>query len=240
MGGKIKRINERTIVIEGVKKLLGVDYEIMPDRNEVVTFAIGALVTKGEVIIEGVQEQYLHSFFSKLNDIQAGFAHLGENRTRFYYKKNMIATGVVTACYPGFMTDWQAPWTVLMTQVKGVSTVHETIYEERFGYIKELLKMGARIKFFDPKIKNPSSFYNFNWRDAVCNHYHAVSITGPNKLHNAMLEVTDLRAGATLILGALSAQGQSVIVGVDHIDRGYEFIEKKFSSLGAKIKRVRE
>ena len=136
------------------------------------------------------------------------------------------------------MTDWQAPWALLMTQATGISTIHETVYEDRFGYVPELLKMGANISFFDPKIKNPGEYYNFNWSDRREGKQHAIRIQGPATLHNAVLEVTDLRAGATLVLGALLAHGQSIVHGIEHIDRGYEKIEERLRNIGADIKRI--
>jgi len=138
------------------------------------------------------------------------------------------------------MTDWQAPWAVLMTQAKGVSTIHETVFESRFSYVSELKKMGATIEFFDPEVKNPEEFYNFNWADRVPGYHQGIHITGPTKLHNAVLEINDLRAGATLVLAALSAPGESTVHGVEQVDRGYEKIEERLQALGARIERVKE
>lgn len=135
------------------------------------------------------------------------------------------------------MTDWQAPWSVLMTQAKGVSTIHEAVFENRLAYVNELKKLGAKIEFFNPEVKDPEKFYNFNWEDNDPSYFHAVRIFGPASLHNGVMEVTDLRAGATLVLGALVAKGESLVFGVSHIDRGYEKIEKRLKKVGAKIKR---
>lgn len=238
MGAKVKRMKKRTIVIEGVKKLKGTEFEVMPDRNEVVTFAIGAIATGGDVIIEGTQRENLGAFLSKLSQANANWEAISQNKTRFWGSKNLKAADVTTEIHPGFMTDWQAPWTLLMTQAKGESVVHETIYEDRFGYVGQLRKMGAHIEFFHPKVKNPGKFYNFNWSDKIKNNFQAINITGPVQLHNAVLEVMDLRAGATLILGGLLATGESVLFGVEHIDRGYENIEERLQKLGVDIKRI--
>ena len=137
------------------------------------------------------------------------------------------------------MTDWQGPWAVLMTRATGESTIHETVYESRFGYVKELRKMGANISFFNPKIKDPEKIYNFNLADRVPDYYHAIKVKGQTKLHNAVVEISDLRAGATLVLAALTSEGESVIFGVEHLDRGYEEFEKRLSTLGAEVKRIK-
>ena len=158
---------------------------------------------------------------------------------RFRSDKKLKATKITTAPYPGFMTDWQAPWALLMTQAEGESTIHEAIYENRFQYTEELKKMGAKIELFNPKIKNPKDFYNFNWEDNRTGYFHAARIFGPTKLHNAVLQISDLRAGATLVLAALIAPGENYLMGVEHIDRGYENFANRLRGLGAKIKRVK-
>ena len=240
MGAKIRRKGYRTIVISGVKKLEGTDYEIMPDRNEVVTFAIGALATGGDVTIDGTQREYLGSFLEELDETKACWEPLGDRKTRFYTDGILASTKIKTSPYPGFMTDWQSPWALLMTQAVGKSTIHETVYEERFGYVDELKKIGAKIDYFNPEVSNPKHFYNFNWSDRKKEDFHAINITGPTILHNGVMEVMDLRAGATLVLGALVAKGESVVFGVEHIDRGYERIEERLRTLGARIKREEE
>src|SRR3989344_5409284 len=172
----------------------------------------------------------------KLKKARAGY-EIKKNGIRFYYRDPLKSTDIQTGIYPGFMTDWQGPWSILMTQADGVSTVHETVYENRFGYVKELKKMGADVSLFNPKIENPSKTYNFNLRDDSKEYYHALKVYGPTKLHNAVVEISDLRAGATLVLAALLAPLKSTIFGVEHLDRGYEKFEERLNSLGASIKR---
>ena len=138
------------------------------------------------------------------------------------------------------MTDWQAPWAMLMTQASGQSTIHETVFESRFSYVQELKKMGAKIEYFDPVVPNPEEFYNFNLSDRRDNFHQAIRISGPTKLHNAVLQMDDLRAGATLVLAALVAEGESFIHGVEQIDRGYEKIEERLRAIGANIERIKE
>jgi len=236
MGGRIKRIKPRVITIDGVKKLYGTTFKIMPDRNEIVTFAIASLVTKGNVFIKDTQREYLKAFLEKLDEIGAGWEP-AENGTRFYFKDKLLSSKVQTGPYPGFMTDWQAPWAVLMTQAQGESIIHETVYENRFQYVDELIKMGAKIKLFNPSVTNPKNLYNFDLADDRDEYFHGMKISGPSFLHNAVLSIPDLRAGATLVLAAIAAKGKSSLEGIEHIDRGYENFDKRLQSLGAKIKR---
>ena len=237
MGAVIRR-KDRTIVIDGVKKLHGVSYTIMPDRNEAVTFAIASAITEGDVVVLGAQKKHLEAFLAKLSQVGGKWEEVAGG-IRFY-GNNLIATDVTTSHHPGFMTDWQGPWTVLMTKAKGVSTVHETVFENRFGYVEELRKMGVHIELFNPKVDEPASFYNFNLEDDQPEYFHAAKIVGPTKLHDAVITISDIRAGATLVLAALAAKGKSVIFGVERLDRGYEKIEERLRSLGADIKRVKE
>ncbi len=239
MGAKIKRKSGRIIEIEGVKSLHGVYHEVMADRNEVVTFAIGAYVTNGDVFVKNINPRDIMTFLETLNETGAKY-DIENKGIRFFSNGKYKPTNIVTLPHPGFMTDWQASWALLATQAQGVSTVHETVFESRFGYVSELKKMGARIEFFDPKVNSPEDYYNFNWADRDPNYHQGIKIYGPSILHNAVVEVCDLRAGATLVLAALAAKGESVIYGIEHIDRGYEKFEQRLSSLGAIIKREKE
>jgi UDP-N-acetylglucosamine 1-carboxyvinyltransferase len=240
MGARILRSGPREITIEGVRLLHGAEYTVMPDRNEEVTFAIAAAMTAGDVIIRQSQRMQLHAFLEKFSEAGATYEEIDETSTRYRSVNIPRPTDITTTFHPGFMTDWQAPWAVFMTQAKGVSTIHETVFESRFSYVAELKKMGASISFFSPKVTKPETFYNFNWRDRVNGYHQAITITGPTRLHNAILEMTDLRAGATLVLAALVADGVSYIHGIDQVDRGYEQIDKRLNTLGAKVIRTKE
>ena len=237
MGAKVARVAPRTIVIKGVRKLHGARFSIGPDRNEIVTFAIAGIATRGDIFIQDAQKVELTAFLKKLEEAQAG-VEIKSNGIRFFYDKPLKSTNIQTSIYPGFMTDWQGPWAVLMTKANGTSIIHETVYENRLGYVKELKKMGADLALFNPKIENPSKVYNFNLRDDSLEYYHGLKVYGPSHLHNAVVEISDLRAGATLVLAALLAPLQSVVFGVAHLDRGYEKFEERLNSLGASIKRV--
>lgn len=237
MGANIKRTQRREIMIKGVSKLHGAQYSIMPDRNEEVTFAIAAIATGGDITVTDSQRTNLDAFLEKLEEVGGKFEAIDATTTRYTSSRKLKATDVVTGPHPGFMTDWQAPWALLMTQASGTSTIHETVFESRFSYVGELQKMGAKIEFFDPNVVRPTRYYNFNWEDRTTKSPHGIKITGPVILHNAIVEMSDLRAGATLLLASLVAHGISYIHGVEQIDRGYEKIEKRLNAIGARIVR---
>lgn len=240
MGAKVCRSAPKEIIIEGVTSLHGAEHMIMPDRNEEITFAIAAAVTGGDITVIGSQRQYLSVFLETFAAAGGGYEAIDVTKTRYFRKNKLTSVDILTQPHPGFMTDWQAPWAVLMTQASGTAIIHETVFENRFGYAQELKKMGAQIESYDPKVSDPTGFYNFNWEDHQDGDHHAIRIQGPTKLHNAILTMNDLRAGATLVLAALAAEGQSVLHGVEHIDRGYEKIEERLGKLGAIIERQKE
>lgn len=240
MGARVKRLPDRKIVINGVKKLTGCEFTVMPDRNEVITFAIAGIVTGGNIIVKDTKREYIKSFLAKLDEAGGGWEPVASDKTRFFAREKLKPADVMTKPYPGFMTDWQAPWALLMTQAEGVSSIHETIYEDRFGYVAELRKMGAKIDFYHPQIDDPTLVYNFNWDDRKAGNCQAIRISGRTKLHNAVMEVCDLRAGITLVMAGLAADGESILRGIEHIDRGYENIEERLRKLGGNIKRVKD
>ena len=220
MGAHIERTAERRIEIEGVDRLGGAEHHVLGDRLEAATFAIAAAITGGTVTMTGVNPAHLAPFLEVSDRI--GVAHEtdagGTSLTvRAGDGQSLRAVDVRTDPYPGFSTDFQAPLSVLLTQGDGVSSIHETIFEDRLDHLRELARMGAGIELIDER--------------------HA-RITGPTQLHGAEVGIADLRAGATLILAALAATGTSVISGIEHVDRGYEQIEAKLVALGARINRI--
>jgi UDP-N-acetylglucosamine 1-carboxyvinyltransferase len=236
MGAKVKRVKPRTIEIEGVNSLFGTTFKIKPDRNEVATIAVAAILTEGDIFIKDIEKTGIEEFLSVFKKINAGY-EVKKDGIRFYYKGELKPVSIETSFYPGFMTDWLGPMVVLLTKAVGKSLVHETIYENRLGYVHELEKMGANIELFNPNVKNPDKFYNFNILDDKEENFHAAKIFGPVGLHNAILNIPDLRAGATLVLAALAASGKSTIFGLEYLDRGYESFERRLKSLGADIER---
>lgn len=239
MGGKIERVEERKIVVTGVEKLHGATYEVMPDRNEAVTFAIAAYVTGGKLFLEGIDSKYLLAFLNKVS--QAGLEYQVTDKGIHFWRnhnKKIQPLDIDTSIHPGFMTDWQPPFALLLSQAEGVSTIHETVMDNRFGYLEELSNMGFKVDYFNPEGFDPEK-YNFNLDDKE-GHFHAIKIHGPIKIKAASLEMPDLRAGATLVLAALMVQGVSEVTGIHHVDRGYEELEIRLRKVGAKIKRVVE
>ncbi len=224
MGARIERTGPRRFEIEGVDRLRGVEHRVIGDRLEAETFAIAAAVTGGEVTMRGVDPAHLTAFTGVLEQMGVPFESLdgtdadapSGDGLRVAAADRYRAVQVETQPYPGFATDFQAPLAVLMTQADGDSTIHETIYEDRLEYTRELCRMGAVIEILDDR--------------------HA-RIAGPSPLHGAEVTITDLRAGATLILAALAAAGTSTISGIEHVDRGYEQIEAKLVALGGRINR---
>ncbi|MFH1958765.1 MAG: UDP-N-acetylglucosamine 1-carboxyvinyltransferase [Patescibacteria group bacterium] len=238
MGAKIKRTKSRTIEIQGVKKLSGAIHKIMPDQNQVVSFACAALATKGDIIVENAKSKDIQAFLKELDNIGGGY-EIGNYGIRFFYKKPLVAHNLATAPHPGFKTDWQPLWTALITQAEGISIVHETVSQNRFKYTQALQKMGADIQLFNPKIKNPTEIYNFNIKDIKKEDKHAAKITGKTNLTGGEFEVEDLRHGATLLIAGMVAQGETILKDPkNHINRGYENLDQLFKTMGAKIKRL--
>ena len=222
MGARIERVAPHRLEIEGVARLGGTEHAVIGDRLEAGTFAIAAAITGGDVTVRGVEHEHLGSFLEVLDRMGVPVDLIGPSETdagglRIRAVAAYAPAAIETAPYPGFATDLQAPLAVLMTQADGVSTIHETIYEDRLDYSTELAKMGAVVEILDQR--------------------HC-RIAGPTPLHGREVTITDLRAGATLILAALTASETSVISGVEHVDRGYEQIESKLVALGAQIHRI--
>ncbi|MGZ8437603.1 MAG: UDP-N-acetylglucosamine 1-carboxyvinyltransferase [Candidatus Limnocylindrales bacterium] len=222
MGAEVERTDPETIEIEGRKRLRGADHRVIPDRIEAGTFVIAAAVTGGRIRLEGAPCEHLGSFIETMGRVGVGVScgidtidvdgsALGSSGYR--------ACDVETAPYPGLATDLQPPTAVLLTQATGVSQVHEAIFEDRLEWLSEVRRMGANVEVLDP---------------------HHATITGPSHLLGTEVEIGDLRAGASLILAALAAQGTTTIHGAHHVHRGYENIERKFLDLGASISRTAE
>lgn len=231
MGAIIELCPPRTITIEGVKKLHGVTHRIMPDRNEAISFACLAIATGGRIITKGAVQADLLTFLNTVRRMGAEY-EVTNDGIAFSRPNSLRALSIETATHPGFMTDWQQPLCVLLTQAKGISTIHETIYEDRFGYALDLTEMGANIKV------STECPHGERCRFEGKKIYHTATIEGPTPLKSANLQVRDLRSGMVDILAALVAQGVSEVTGVEEIDRGYERIDERLRQLGADITRV--
>lgn len=233
MGAKIYRQLPRTIIIDGVASLYPVQYEVMPDRNEAVSYAVAAIITRGDLLVKNARPQDMAAFLAQLTKINAGY-EITPGGIRFFYQGPLIATNIITAPHPGFMTDWQPLWSVLATQLPGESIITETIFPNRFQFVSSLQTMGATISYCHSSEKLT---YNFNSEDDLAKSFHSIKIIGPSNLQGKSLTVTDIRAGATLALAGLVAKGKTTLTGIEHIDRGYENFAGRLLSLGAKIKR---
>ena len=234
MGAIIEIGANRNIYIDGVKELHGMTYRIMPDRNEAVSFACLAVATNGRVLVKEARHDDLITFLNALRKI-GGEYEIQEGGILFYRpeeSKILRPVNIETDPHPGFMTDWQQPVAVLLTQANGESTIHETVYEDRFAYAKDLNLMGADIKVVSKCLGEKSC------RFAEREHNHSAAIKGPTKLKAAQLEVRDLRSGIAHIIAALIADGESTISGAEEIDRGYEKIDERLRNLGAQIQRI--
>jgi len=218
----------------------------LPDRNEVVTFAVAAAATNGKVTIKNIRSQDLTSFLSKMDAMGVPY-EVAKDSLRVWLdpETELSSVKVETAPHPGFMTDWQQPFSILLTQANGTSIIHETVYPNRLDYLFELGKMGADFEVLTPSeaglIFKPEK-YGFDWGKRVADSEPKVvaEITGPTKLVDAEVQIPDLRAGATLVIAALAAEGKSKVHGISHIDRGYENFEEKLQELGAQIRRVED
>ena len=215
MGAKIRGAGTDTIRIEGVEKLHGADYTIIPDRIEAGTYMIAAAMTGGDIVVENVLPEHQKPLIAKLREAGA-VVEEDIDKVRVIGKNPLKAVSIKTLPYPGFPTDMQAQMMAMMVIAEGRSKVTETVFENRFMHVVELNRMGAQI--------------STEGRSAV--------IDGPCKLTGCDVRATDLRAGAAMILAGLVSEGTTLIGDLHHIDRGYENIVAKLKNLGADIERV--
>ena len=220
MGAEVDRTYPDTIEVEGRKRLRGAEHAVMPDRIETGTFLVAAAVTGGRMTLEQAPCEHVGSLLAVFDGVglpvTCGSDTIDIDATGIA-PGDIRACDITTAAYPGLATDLQPPACVLLTQASGRSRVTEAIFEDRLEWMGELRKMGARV-------------------DLVDNHH--ADIVGPTRLRGAEVSIGDLRAGASLILAALAAEGESLIHGAHHVERGYENIDQKFGDLGARIVRT--
>jgi len=231
MGAIIEISTDRRITIEGVDSLEGANHRVIPDRNEAASFACAAIASKGSVLVKDAMQDDLITFLNTIRKVGGGYK-VQDNGIRFFYKNELSPIALETNVHPGFMTDWQQPFVILLTQAHGVSIIHETVYEKRFGYVSELLKMGAEIELFDKCLGG------MQCRFANTEYYHSAVVKGKTDLYGAEIYVPDLRAGISYLIAGAIAKGESLIHGVYYLDRGYEKIDVKLQNLGADIKRL--
>ncbi|MGA1995377.1 MAG: UDP-N-acetylglucosamine 1-carboxyvinyltransferase [Bryobacteraceae bacterium] len=216
MGARIEGAGTSTIRIQGVEKLAGAEHTIIPDRIETGTFLVAGAITGGDLSVTGCIPEHVSALVSKLQQAGVRVTQPDDATLRVSPGGQLRSVDMTTEEYPGFATDLQAQYMALMTQAEGIAIVVETIFENRFMHAQELARMGANIRI--------------DGKQAM--------VAGPRKLTGAGVIASDLRASASLVLGALVAQGETVIDRVYHIDRGYEKIEAKLAAAGARIRRV--
>ncbi|QBD79095.1 UDP-N-acetylglucosamine 1-carboxyvinyltransferase [Ktedonosporobacter rubrisoli] len=232
MGAIIELQVDRRIVVEGVESLRGASHTLLSDRNEAVSLAVATYLTRGDVYLRLAQQDTLLTFLNTLSKMglcfeidDEGIRFIGDDRPP-------PAIALETDVHPGFMTDWQQPFTILLTQANGMSVVHETIYEDRFGYTSALIGMGAHIGLY------PKCLGEVPCRFKGKQYMHSCVVRGPTPLKGTRLYIPDIRAGCSYILAALCAEGTSQVYGIEHIERGYEQLDVKLRGLGARIERV--
>ena len=231
MGAIIHLDVNRTWVIEGVESLHGATHRVIPDRLVAASFAIAAAVTGGDIFVRDADQESLMSFLNALRRVGVPY-DVREDGIRFMAPKRISPIVLETDVFPGFSTDYQQPFVLLLTQADGVSVVHETVYEDRFGYTDALRNMGAKIQLHKECLgSKPCRFTNRDYR-------HSAIISGSTPLHAADIVIPDIRAGFSYLIAALIAKGTSRLTGIEHIERGYEDIIGKLKKLGAKIKVV--
>ena len=230
MGAIIFVDTNRTIVVEGVKRLRGAEHTVINDRIEAASFAVAGIITGGDVLVAGAEQAHMLTFLNTLRQVGAGFEVRPEGIRFFHPGRALKPIVLETDVHPGFMTDWQPPFVMLMTQVEGLSVVHETVYENRFGYTDELVSMGAEIQLFRQCLgEKPCRFKSRDYP-------HSAIVKGATRLRAADIAVPDLRAGFSYLIAAAMAEGVSRIRGIEYLERGYPRVVEKFEALDANIR----
>lgn len=231
MGATISVDIDRRITILGRKTLRGFDHYAIPDRLEAASWASAAIATNGRIFVRNARQVDMMTFLNKYRQIGGDF-RASEEGIEFLRAETtdwLRSTALETDVYPGFSTDYQQPFVIALTQASGVSIVHETVYEQRFGYVEALNHMGAQIQLYRECLGPlPCRF-------GQRNHKHSAVIVGPTPLHGAEIDIPDLRAGFSYVIAALVAEGRSVLRNTHYVERGYENLTGKLRALGAEL-----
>ena len=230
MGAIISVDTDRVIRIEGVDRMVGYSHRSLFDRNEAASWAAAALATGGDIFVSGAEQTKMTTFLNVYRKIGGAF-EIEDDGIRFFHPGGDLKPVVIeTDVHPGFMTDWQQPLVVALSQANGLSIVHETVYENRFGFTDALRQMGAEIQIYRECLGgHPCRFGRRNF-------YHSAVISGPVKLQGADIVVPDLRGGFSHVVAALAAEGESKVSNIELISRGYEHFLDKLTALGADYK----
>jgi len=220
MGANIEGAGTHDITVKGVSSLRGVEHTVLPDRIEAGTYVIAAIASNSDLEIGPIIPEHLSLVLKKLKDVGGKIEVIEKDGCKYFKTlrhEGLMAQNIDTRPYPGFPTDLQSPYAILMTQAKGQARIFETIFEGRFRYLEELTVMRADIDILNP---------------------HEFVINGPTKLRGTDITSRDIRGGAALVIAALIADGETQIDGIELIDRGYEQIDEKLRKIGAKIERI--
>ncbi len=221
---------DRTIRIQGTRRFYEVEHTVIPDRIEAASWGMAAIASKGRVFVEGAQHLNMITFLNKLREVGGGF-EIKSNGIEFFYDGPLQGgLHLETDVHPGFMTDWQQPFVVLLTQASGSSVVHETVYENRFGYTEILNEMGADITLFKQCLGGKQC------RFAAQSFCHSIIVKGSSSLIGRDICIPDLRAGFAYVMAAVIASETSTISGLNFLERGYESLVHKLIALGANVR----
>lgn len=227
MGAIIELQAGRVIEVVGVSELHGCEHTVLPDRLEVASYACLALATRGEIHCKGAQHRDVVTFLNAVRQLGGDF-EVKEDGITFIGRPTYKALNITTDTFPGFSTDWQQPFVVLMTQAQGISKMHETVYSDRFKYIEALNFMGADIKiaYLPDEVKGTFQLQNYA---------QSALVKGPTRLKASHMTVPDIRAGLAYVVAACVAEGTSTLDGLEHLERGYENLVGKLRAVGAQI-----
>jgi UDP-N-acetylglucosamine 1-carboxyvinyltransferase len=233
MGAIIFTSSGREIRVEGVKQLIGTQMKVLGDRIEAASWACLACASDGEITVEGIRPEILGNFLSYFQQAGGGVELINSNTLRFFRKGPLRPAMIETDVYPGFSTDWQQPFAILLSQANGISIIHETVHENRFGYLKTLDKLGAKTQLTTYCLGGTTCRYRES------NFEHSAIIMGPTPF-TAVDEIStpDLRAGLAYVIAAAVAHGTTMVTGVELLERGYGNIVPRLAAMNLNIERV--
>jgi UDP-N-acetylglucosamine 1-carboxyvinyltransferase len=231
LGANITLDVDRTIKIQGTRRFFEVEHTLIPDRIEAASWGMAAIASRGRVFVEGAQHLQMITFLNKIREVGGGFEVKKDGIEFFYDGPLQGGIHLETDVHPGFMTDWQQPFVVLLTQSSGTSVIHETVYENRFGYTETLREMGGDITLFRQCLGGKEC------RFASKSFSHSLIVKGATPLFGKKIRVPDLRAGFAYVMAACLAEGTSTLSGLPFLDRGYENLDGKLAQLGVNVSR---
>ncbi|MGI4850778.1 MAG: UDP-N-acetylglucosamine 1-carboxyvinyltransferase [Janthinobacterium lividum] len=234
MGARIKINPNRELVIHGVEKLEPTNFHVLGDRIEAASWAALAAATNGRITVKGIEPTTLINFFAPFNAVGGGIKVEDPTTITFFQKHKLKSTLLETDVYPGFATDWQQPFAIMLTQAEGVSVIHETVYENRFGYLKDLAVFGVKSQIEKQCLGSVSCRYQ------GLDYPHSVMISGSTPLvsDNLSLDIPDLRAGLAYLMVAALAEGQTTLTSIEKIERGYGNLPVRLKNLNLKLEKV--